>query len=204
MRDVLLTYIPEQAVSKIIKLLNHDSLSLIVKQERKTRHGDYRRFPNGQHQITVNSNLNHYRFLITLIHEIAHFETYKKYGRSIKPHGLEWKRTFQRLMLPFLHPDIFPSDLLPLLANHFKNPRASSDTDTRLVHALKQFDPPNNKTFIFEVPLHTIFQTDNGRVFKRGEKQRTRYQCMELSSRRVYLFNANVEVDVVADVIDIN
>ena len=197
MQDLLLEYIPEKAVPKVMTLLNHDNLSLTVKRERKTRYGDYKRSSNGQHQITVNSNLNHYRFLVTLVHEIAHFEAFKNYGRSIKPHGLEWKRTFQHLMLPFLNPDIFPLELLPLLAHHFKNPRASSDTDTRLAYALKQFDSPNNKKFIFEVPLHTIFETQNGRIFRRGEKQRTRYKCMELSTQSIYLFNANVEVDIV-------
>lgn len=197
MQDLLLEYIPEKAVPKVMTLLNHDNLSLTVKRERKTRYGDYKRSSNGQHQITVNSNLNHYRFLVTLVHEIAHFEAFKNYGRSIKPHGLEWKRTFQHLMLPFLNPDIFPLELLPLLAHHFKNPRASSDTDTRLAYALKQFDTPNNKKFIFEVPLHTIFETQNGRIFRRGEKQRTRYKCMELSTQSIYLFNANVEVDIV-------
>ncbi|MFD2915996.1 SprT-like domain-containing protein [Psychroserpens luteus] len=197
MQDTLLEYIPEQAIPKIMELLDHDHLSVKVKNERKTRHGDYRRLPNGNHQITVNANLNHYRFLITLIHEIAHFEAYKNYGRSIKPHGLEWKRTFQHLMLPFINPEIFPSEILPLLAKHFKNPKASSDTDINLAYALKQFDEPNDKTFIFEVPLHQSFKIYNGRVFKKGQKRRTRYECMELKTGKIYLFNANVEVDLI-------
>jgi len=197
MQDTLYEYIPEKAVSKVMTLLDHDKLTVTVKKERKTRHGDYRRLPNGRHQITVNSNLNQYRFLITLIHEIAHFEAYKSYGRIIKPHGLEWKRTFQHLMLPFINPETFPMELLPLMAKHFKNPKASSDTDVQLAYALKQFDAPNNKTFIFEVPLHQPFKIYNGRIFKKGEKRRTRYECMELKSGKIYLFNANVEIDLV-------
>ncbi|MFT4612065.1 MAG: SprT protein [Glaciecola sp.] len=196
MQDTLQEYIPEKAISKIIELLDHDKLSVKVKKERKTRHGDYKRLSNGNHQITVNSNLNHYRFLITLIHEIAHFEAFKNYGRLIKPHGLEWKRTFQHLMLPFINPEIFPMELLPLLATHFKNPKASSDTDIQLAYALKQFDEPNDKTFIFELPLHQSFKVDNGRLFKKGEKRRTRYECTELKSGKIYLFNANVEVEL--------
>lgn len=197
MQDTLQTYIPHQAVPQVVALLNYDSLIVKVKQERKTRHGDYKRMPNGTHQITVNSNLNSYRFLITLIHEIAHFETYNYYGRSIKPHGIEWKHTFQRLMLPFLNPEIFPLELLPLLAKHFKNPKASSDSDVKLAYALKQFDAPNDKTFIFEVPLHELFKMYNGRVFKKGQKRRTRYECIEIKTGRVYLFNANAEVDLI-------
>jgi predicted SprT family Zn-dependent metalloprotease len=45
---------------------------------------------NGKHEITVNSNLNKYKFLITLIHEISHLVAFEKFGRNIKPHGNEW------------------------------------------------------------------------------------------------------------------
>lgn len=196
MQHTLKAYIPETAISKIMTLLDHDYLTVKVKNERKTRHGDYKRLPNGKHQITVNSNLNTYRFLITLIHEIAHFEAYSNFGRSIKPHGIEWKRTFQHLMLPFLNPEIFPAELLPLLAKHFKNPKASSDTDANLALALKQFDEPNDKTYIFDVPFGSAFKLYNGKVFKRGQKRVKRYECIELKTGRLYLFNPNAEVEL--------
>ena len=197
MNSIFLEYIPEQAIPQVVSLLKHDNLTVKVKRERKTRHGDYRKLPNGKHQITVNANLNIYRFLVTLIHEIAHFEAYKEYGKFIKPHGIEWKRTFQRLMLPFLNPKIFPDELLPLLARYFKNPKASSDTDTDLALALKLYDEPNDKTFIFEVPYGEIFSLYNGRVFKMGKKRVKRYECIELSSGKLYLFNPNAEVELV-------
>jgi len=189
-------YIPEAALPAVLKLLQHDKLVVKVKRERKTRHGDYKRLPNGQHQITINSNLNSYRFLMTLIHEIAHFEAYKAYGRFIQPHGIEWKRTFQHLMLPFLNPDIFPNELLPLLAKHFKNPKASSDTDTNLALALKQFDAPNGKTYIFELPFGSTFKLYNGKIFKKGNKRVKRYECVEIKSGKLYLFNPNAEVEL--------
>lgn len=193
---MLQQYIPEQAVSLIENLLQHDNLSVLVKNERKTRHGDYKRLPNGKHQITINSNLNNYRFLITLIHEIAHFETYKAFGRTVKPHGIEWKRTFQRLMLPFLNPEVFPNNLLPLLANHFKNPKASSDTDLHLSLALKQFDETNNLNYVFELLLGQEFRLYNGKIFKKGNKRRKRYECTEVKTGKMYLFNPNAEVEL--------
>jgi SprT protein len=196
MQNTLQKYIPEQAVSQVLSLLQHDNLSVLMKKERKTRHGDYKRLPSGKHQITINSNLNNYRFLITLIHEIAHFEVYKAYGKTIKPHGLEWKYTFQRLMLPFLNPEVFPNELLPLLANHFKNPKASSDTDVKLSLALKQFDEPNDKTFIFEVPFGNKFKLYNGKVYIKQNKRVKRYECIEVKTGRMYLFNPNAEVEV--------
>lgn len=197
MQTQLKGYIPEHAIPKLKVLLEHDNLVIKIKNERKTKHGDYKRLPNGRHQITINSNLNQYRFLITLIHEIAHFEAFQNYGRFIKPHGKEWKRTFQHLMLPFLNPEVFPVDLLPLLANHFKNPKASSDTDAKLSLALKQFDKPNNKTYIFEVPIGKNFKLYNGKVFKMGKKRTKRFECIEVKTGRLYLFNPNAEVELI-------
>ncbi len=196
MQNTLQQYIPEQSLQSVLQLLDHDHLVVKVKNERKTRHGDYKRLPKNKHQITINSNLNQFRFLVTLIHEIAHFETYNKYGRTIKPHGIEWKRIFQHLMLPFLNPDVFPESLLPLLANHFKNPKASSDTDQQLSLALKQFDETNNLNYIFEIPLGQSFKLYNGKVFKMGNKRVKRYECVEVNTGKTYLFNANAEVEL--------
>lgn len=192
----LLDFIPKEAHLMIRSILSHDNLVVKVKNERKTKHGDYRQLPNKKHQITINANLNPYRFLITLIHEIAHFEAYNVYGRFIKPHGKEWKRTFQHLMLPFLRPDIFPSELLPLLAQHFKNPKASSDSDAQLALALKGFNEADDKTYVFEVSLGQVFKLYNGRVFKRGHKRRKRFECVEVSTGKLYLFNPNAEVEI--------
>lgn len=197
MLDSLKDFIPEASYGQVMALLSPDNLVVKVKPERKTRHGDYRRFPSGKHQITVNSNLNPYRFLITLIHEIAHYEAYKSYGKQIKPHGPEWKSVFQRLMLGFLRPEVFPSDVLPLLASHFKNPKASSDSDPALALKLKQFDPANGKIFIFEVPLGAIFRMHNGKTFRKGVKRRRRFEGTELATGRLYVFNPNAEVELV-------
>ncbi len=196
MQETLEKYIPQASVAPIFQLIKEYNLHLKIVNERVTRHGDYRKMPNGQHQITVNSNLNYYRFLITLIHEIAHLVAFKKFGKLIKPHGKEWKFTFQKLMLPFLRPEIFPLQLLPLLAIHFKNPKASSDTDTKLSLALKQYDPDNDKNFIFEIPLGGKFRLHNGKIFKRGNKRVKRYECVEVLTGKKYLFNPNAEVEL--------
>jgi SprT protein len=196
MSEVLQKYLPEQAVSMCFELIKANHVHLKIVNERLTRHGDYRKHPDGFHQITVNSSLNKYRFLMTLVHEIAHLVAFEKYGRHIKPHGDEWKLTFQRLMVPFIRPDIFPNQLLPLLARHFRNPKASSDTDTTLSLALKQFDPENDKNYIFEIPYGSVFRIHNGKIFKKIAQRLKRYECQELSSGKIYLFNPNAEVEL--------
>ncbi|HAX14408.1 SprT-like domain-containing protein [Leeuwenhoekiella palythoae] len=196
MKQILGKYIPEQAVDPVFELIKNFGVHLKIVDERVTRHGDYRRLPNGGHQITVNTNLNSYRFLITLIHEIAHLVAFVKFGNRIKPHGKEWKYTFQNLMLPFIRPEIFPKQLLPVIANHFKNPKASSDTDAKLSLALKQFDPPNDKNYIFEIPRGSLFKLYNGKVFQKGERRVKRYECVETATGKVYLFQPNAEVEL--------
>lgn len=197
MSDVLERYLPSHAVAPIFTLIEENNIHLKIVNERVTRHGDYRRKSDGGHQITVNANLNKFRFLITLVHEIAHLLAFERFGGAIKPHGREWKFTFQQMMLPFIRPEIFPAQLLPLIAKHFKNPKASSDTDAQLSVALKSFDPENDKNYIFELPLGGVFKIYNGKIFKKGEKRRKRYECVEMDTGRIYLFQPNAEVELV-------
>jgi hypothetical protein len=196
MTDILARFLPEHAVEVCFELIKDNHVHLTIVNERWTRHGDYRK-ANGLHKITVNANLNKYRFLITLIHEIAHLVAFEKFGRNIKPHGIEWKITFQRLMVPLIRPEIFPQELLGLLANHFRNPTASSDTDARLAYALKQYDGKSDVTYVFQVPNGSLFRSRNGKVFRKKGLRVKRYECIEMSSGRSYLFNANAEVELI-------
>ena len=196
MSDTLARYIPEHAVKPVFELIVANQVHLKIVNERQTRHGDYRRALNGKHEITVNASLNRYKFLITLIHEIAHLVAFEKFGRNIKPHGEEWKITFQRLMVPFIRPEIFPQHLLPLLARHFRNPSASSDTDTTLSLALKQFDQQNDKNYVFEIPYGSVFRISNGKIFKKIAVRTKRFECVEIGTGKTYLFNPNAEVEL--------
>ena len=200
MSETLSRYIPEHAVKPVFELIVANQVHLKIVNERQTRHGDYRKGLSGKHEITVNSNLNKYKFLITLIHEISHLVAFEKFGRNIKPHGNEWKYSFQRLMIPYIRPEIFPNHLLPLLARHFKNPTASSDTDATLALALKQFDQQNDKNYVFEIPYGSVFRIQNGKIFKKIAVRTKRFECLEISSGKTYLFNPNAEVELLKSI----
>ncbi|WP_298525569.1 SprT-like domain-containing protein [uncultured Christiangramia sp.] len=196
MREILSKYLPATAVEPISEMIRLHSVHLKIVNERVTRHGDYRRMPDGSQQITINSNLNKYRFLITTVHEIAHLVAFEKYGRSIKPHGQEWKHCFRSLMFPFIRPEVFPGSLLPVIANHFRNPKASSDTDAHLSVALKSYDAENDKNYVFEIPSGSIFRIHNGKTFKKGPRKVKRFECLEIDTGRIYLFQPNAEVEL--------
>jgi hypothetical protein len=195
MQNTVKKYIPTASTELVIELLNKYPHVLKIVNQRQTKHGDFRKTNGGTYQITINNSLNQYQFLLTLVHEIAHLATHLKY-KCVKPHGIEWKISFQHLMLPFVHPDIFPMSILPYLANYLKNPKASTDTDVNLSLAMKHFNKKSDKSFIFEVPLNGAF-TFRNKTYIRQNKRRTRFECLELRSKKLYLFNQNVEVELV-------
>jgi hypothetical protein len=86
------------------------------------------------------------------------------------------------------------------MARHFRNPKASSDTDATLSLALKQFDERNTENnYIFEIPYGSVFRIKNGKVFKKIALRVKRYECLEVSSGRMFLFQPNAEVEVISN-----
>ena len=193
--EILSEYLPEASVAKVLSLLDKYPCHLKIVNKRRTKHGDFKRYADGKIQITINNDLNPYRFLFTLIHEFAHLITFEEYKR-VKPHGQEWKRNFKLLMLPFLNPDVFPEDILAQLASYLINPKASSDADIKLSLRMRAYDEKSNKTLIFEIPSQSKFHYNN-RIYIKGEKRRTRYECIEVQTDKKYVFHPNAEVDLI-------
>ena len=144
--------------------------------------------------ITINEDLNAYRFLITLIHEISHYFSVKNYGVHIKPHGIEWKNTFKKLLLPIINKDIFPDKILKFLSNYAKNPKASTDSDSDLSLALNNYNI-NNSKYVFNINNGEIFRASNKRKYKMIKKLRKRYECMDVSNKKLYLFDPKAVVE---------
>ena len=185
-------YIPQKSIPFVDFLIEKHSFDLKIVNERATKHGDFRKLPNGKFQITINNNLNQYQFLLTLIHEIAHHVAHEKFGR-IQAHGKEWKTVFQHLMLPFLHPEIYPKEILGHLASYLKNPKASTDADAKLSLALRGNVAESGKLFIFSIQSGGLFEFKNT-IYKRGNQRRTRIECQNIKTKKIYLFHQNAEV----------
>jgi hypothetical protein len=188
-------HLPFDSVSLCKNIISQYNVDVKIVKARRTRHGDYRKKTNGEHVITINATENPYRFLITLIHELAHLKVYASVQKKVAPHGYEWKLAFKTLMLPFLQPSIFPNPLLSILAAHIKNPKASTDSDFKLVMALKEFDQPTNKNLIFELDEGTDFISSKGKIFRKGKLRRKRFLCVEIKTGKQYLFSPHAEVE---------
>ena len=139
------SYLPERAIAKCASLIAGHKVVIHVVRNRKTKHGDFRVQPKRPVSITINAMENPYRFLLTFLHEWAHYKVFTSYTFRKKPHGKEWKSAFQQMVAPFLEGDIFPESLLIPLKKHMQNARATFAADANLSMALRAFDPPNNK-----------------------------------------------------------
>jgi hypothetical protein len=196
-RNQILNCIPKSSVSLVENLIKDDNLIIKIVKIRKTKHGDFKKFRDGSSQITLNHMENKYRFLITLIHELAHFRVNRNLKRRVKPHGIEWKKTFQLLMLPFLNNTIFPDKILSNLANYLKNPSATTDSNIELVISLSKYDPASSTVFLFDILNETLFQHNENKIYKKIGKLRKRYICEEIKSHRRYLFSPVTRVEKV-------
>jgi len=197
--EKLAKYLPDGAAIIIKRWIDEYNCDFRIAGKRSTKLGDYRpRHKALNHRISVNYNLNPYGFLITTVHEFAHLRTWNEYKKSVKPHGQEWKRNFKEMMEPFLAMDIFPGDLHKEINNYLLNPSASSCTDVRLFRVIQSYnvpDPDSTKALLIEsIPFNTIFAIQNGRKFKKLEKLRKRYKCIELATGRLYLFHPMAEI----------
>jgi SprT protein len=196
---ILVKYIPAPAVPRIADWIVDYGVHLKITGERSTKLGDFRPILNAVkgHKISVNFNLNRYAFLITLVHEMAHFKTWNEHQQAVKPHGIEWKSNFREMLFPFLNEDVFPNELLPSLFDYLDNPAASSCSDMGLMRMLMKYDDVQ-RTLLEDLPGQSIFKLQTGRVFKKGEQKRKYFRCIELSSGKPYLINPLAEVELLS------
>jgi SprT protein len=199
-KTILAKYIPEPAVPLISEWIYTYDFKLKIKKGRSSKYGDYRPpLVHTNHHISVNRDLNPYAFLVTLVHEIAHLSNWKKHGDRIKPHGVEWKQEFREHMQPFFKLQLFPEDVHGALVRYLTNPAASSCSDIQLLRILKKYDNGTGAIFLEDIPPGTVFLFGRGRHFRKGEKVRKRFLCLELQTHRKYLFNPLSEVLPVAE-----
>jgi len=186
--------IPNSAVAHVSGLMSQHAVEFHLSRPRVSKLGHYRSAHKGKpHHISVNENLIPERFLLTLVHEIAHLKTYVNHGRKVKPHGVEWKFEFQEAMLPLLNEEVFSTEILPLIQEHLYSPKATSCSDPRLHKAFERMGGKNTIT-LDEIPDGSTFKIRTGRIFIKGEKNRTRYLCTEVPSRKKYLVHGSAEI----------
>ncbi|WP_143305200.1 SprT-like domain-containing protein [Chitinophaga vietnamensis] len=197
--NALASYLPEGTFQPVMEFITFYKVHLTITRERSSILGDYRH-PDGRgkgHRISINGSLNKYAFLLTLLHEIAHLTTFNKYQNSVASHGKEWKHEFSSILRGFVGNKLLPPDIELAVRQSMANPAASSCADEDLMRVLKRYDrQKENHFFVEQLPLHQLFKTKDGRIFRKGEKIRKRYRCEEVASKKIYLFSPVYEVEL--------
>ena len=193
-------FLPPGTYEPVLTYLREHKVHLTVARERKSVLGDYRhRTPGSNHRISVNGNLNPFSFLITLLHELAHLLTFEQYGNRVQSHGSEWKQVFSGVLRQFLDHRVFPADIETELIRSLGNPAASSCAEEGLMRVLRNYDRRRPGAVLVEaIAPGALFKTADGRVFQRQEQLRKRFRCVEVATRKVYLFSPVYEVMAVA------
>jgi SprT protein len=198
---VLEKYLPPDAAPLIGRWIDYFKCEFKISRNRGTKFGDYRSPHAGKgHRISVNYDLNPYAFLVTTVHEFAHLHTWNEHKHKARPHGTEWKANFKKMMQPFFEKDIFPRDIKHAITNYLNNPAASSCSDLNLYRSLRKYDPQKESMLTVEkVPFKALFKIKGDRVFRKEEQLRKRFKCIEIATKRVYLFSPVAEVELVQD-----
>jgi len=199
LQEIFEQHLPKNSIQYCLNLWTETPFSFHVKSPRTSKLGDFRYRKDQKVQtITLNSDLNPYQFLLTLIHEIAHLRAFDKHGPHHSPHGKEWKLIFQELMFPLLTNEIFPKDLLIPIKLHMRNPSASSARDLFLMKEMSKYDfkkSDSKDSFLSDLPPGSVFQI-SGKKFKKGETRRTRVICEEIDTGKKYLISRLARVNL--------
>lgn len=189
--EKLTFFCPTGTLSLVDSWLHSRRFVLTITRERVTKVGDFR--PATQRsfaRISVNNNLHPVEFLITLAHEIAHYEVYKKFQRRRKPHGPEWRNEFRRLLQEMIDTGALSAEVCAAIRTcYFQRDQIAASA---CVHLKRVLDGTRviAEERVVDVMAGERFQLKNGREFIRGEKMRTRYRCKEVRSGRTYAVHA--------------
>ncbi len=198
--SALAAYIPESSFEDVVHYINLYKVHLTVTKKRKSVLGDYRHNSiDKNHRISINGNLNKFEFLITLLHEIAHLLTFEQFGNRVDAHGKEWKLHYKTLLMHFIQKEIFPKDVHKELLKTLHNPAATANGETHLLTVLRNYNVVKNINILTvqEIAEGVLFETEKGKIFKRGAKRRKRFECLEVNSGRLYSFSAIAEVRLI-------
>ena len=190
-------FLPEKSFDLVMEFINQYKIHLTITRKRKSILGDYRHaLPGKNHRISINGNLNKFEFLVTLLHEIAHLLTFEQFGRNVDSHGKEWKYLYSNLLKDFIEQKIFPPDIEKALRKSVVNPAATANGETELLLVLRKYDTAKKEGYfhLAELPLGAEFAMDNGRIFKKGNQRRKRFECVEIKSGKMYLVSPIAEV----------
>lgn len=183
--EKLQLHLPKDALRYLHRWFGDFNIHIKITKNRTSKLGDYRKKRDQSHEITINSTLVPDLFFFVLTHELAHLLAFEKFGRTIVPHGREWKATFSEMLLESL--TIYPEDLQLILKKFSINPKANFMTSSDLVRYFHIDDLREDEDFIESLDINNYFRY-KGEVYQIIEKRKKLYLCVQTENNKKYLF----------------
>lgn len=185
----LLDFLPPGAAPFLERWCEHHFIHIRITRSRASKLGDYRKMPDGSHEITVNGNLQPQLFFFVLTHELAHLRAFHLFKR-IAPHGAEWKMTFREMLQQSLA--VYTAELQLVIARFSVSPKANFMSSTELVKYFNS-DLDDGQDFIenLEPGSHFIYRSESYVMERRLKKN---YLCIHLKTGRKYTFKPLAKV----------
>jgi hypothetical protein len=100
-----------------------------------------------------------------------------------------------QLLAQFIQQGVFPNDLKDVLLQSLHNPAASSCADEALLRILKRYDEKESGNPVYRRSAsRSVISDTRWPGFSKGEKLRKRIRCVEVATKRHYLFSPVYEV----------
>ena len=184
----LYSFLPNEINNKLKDI----NVNFKILKKRKTKLGDCKYIKKeNQFYISINEKLNKNQFLLTLIHEIAHVISIKKYGLKIKPHGKEWKLEYGKLIKIGIKKKIFSRKIEPVLNNSLQNIKSSHIYNYDLLEKLTK--NKKIKKTLKDIKDGEKFEF-NGEKFIKIKKLTKRYLCQKIKNNKKYYIHPFIEI----------
>ncbi len=203
-KNTLRQYLPASAVDDILHYIMSHAVHLHITPERVSKLGDYRCPQRGRnyHAISINGTLNRYMFLMVLLHEMAHLDTYLQYGNRVQPHGHEWQKGYAQLLNNYNKVGNFPENVRTMLTQYTTHIPLSrrwlSNIETELSHYNADYKPHEDIRVRNLAPGALFYiKTRPELLLRMVGKRRTRYQCTAENSGMTYSVSGDAPVILV-------
>ncbi|MEG1556614.1 MAG: hypothetical protein RR356_07820, partial [Bacteroidales bacterium] len=189
-------FFPEEALDYVYFYFNQHNFNLKISSPRLTKKGDFKFYPllNRCPSISINNDLCSYEFLLVYIHELAHYYVFKKYSKTVKAHGKEWKEEYKKLLINAIEQINFPDNIAVAFRNHLAKIKSSSSLDEELMQVFDSYKSTTiEEIMVKNLQIGDVFLFRN-KTYQLDSFARTRACCTLLKTQQKFLVNGIVKV----------
>ena len=192
---VLNKYFLENISPKVYNIITENDFYFKISKKRCSKYGDFKPSLNGRATITVNNDLDKDHFLVTFLHEYAHFNVWKKIKNLQNPHGELWKLEFYKLLYEFHQLNGFSNGIGEKLLKTFIKRNNSITFSKNKMSEILSRNISEDVQFLKDCNLEEKFFDSKGNAFEIIEKRRTRFLCRNIKTKRLFLIHGLFKIN---------